>query len=35
MIVLENGRVKDFWAVEDYLDFYQQLGMELKPKKAI
>jgi len=34
MIVLENGRVKEFWAVENYLDFYQQLGMELKPKEA-
>jgi predicted ester cyclase len=34
MITLENGRVKEFWAVENYLDFYQQLGMELKPKEA-
>jgi predicted ester cyclase len=28
------GKVKEFWVVENYLDFYQQLGMELKPKEA-
>jgi steroid delta-isomerase-like uncharacterized protein len=31
-LVISDGKIKEFWAVEDYLDFYQQLGMELKPK---
>jgi len=34
LLVLANGKVKEFWAIENYLDFYQQLGMELKPKEA-
>ena len=35
LFVIVNGKVKQFWAIENYLDFYQQLGMELKPKEAI
>jgi predicted ester cyclase len=31
LLVVVNGKVKEFWAIENYLDFYQQLGMELKP----
>ena len=31
LLVIVNGKVKEFWAIENYLDFYQQLGMELKP----
>lgn len=32
LFVIANGKVKEFWAIEDYLDFYQQLGMELRLK---
>lgn len=32
LLVLVNGKVKEFWAIENYLDFYQQLGLELRPK---
>jgi steroid delta-isomerase-like uncharacterized protein len=32
LFVIADGKVREFWAVENYLDFYQQLGMELKPK---
>jgi steroid delta-isomerase-like uncharacterized protein len=31
-VVVANGKVKEMWAVEDYWDFFQQLGMELKPR---
>jgi steroid delta-isomerase-like uncharacterized protein len=31
-VVCANGKVREMWAVEDYWDFYQQLGMELKPR---
>lgn len=34
LLVVVNGKVKEFWVVENYLDFYQQLGMELKPKQV-
>jgi steroid delta-isomerase-like uncharacterized protein len=34
LFVIANGKVRKFWAVENYLDFYQQLGMELKPIAA-
>ena len=34
ILVISDGKVKEFWAVEDYLSFYQKLGMELKPKEA-
>jgi steroid delta-isomerase-like uncharacterized protein len=33
-IVVDNGKVKGGWAIEDYLGLYQQLGMELKPAEA-
>jgi len=32
LFVIANGKVREFWAIENYLDFYQQLGMELRPK---
>jgi len=35
LFVIANGKVKEFWAVENYLDFYQQLGLELKPVGAV
>ena len=31
ILVISNGKAKEFWAVEDYLSFYQSLGLELKP----
>jgi predicted ester cyclase len=31
---IENGKVVELWSAEDMLTFYQQLGMELKPKEA-
>ena len=34
ILVISDGKVEKFWAVEDYLNFYQKLGMELKPKEA-
>jgi predicted ester cyclase len=34
VLVVSDGKVKEFWAVEDYLSFYQQLGFELKPKEV-
>jgi len=33
-LVISDGKVKEFWAMEDYLSFFQQLGMELKPKEG-
>lgn len=30
---VENGKIVESWAVLDTLSFYQQLGMELKPKE--
>ncbi len=33
-LVISGGKVKEFWAMEDYLSFFQQLGMELKPKEG-
>jgi len=35
LFVIANGKVRVFWAIENYLDFYQQLGMELKPIAAM
>jgi predicted ester cyclase len=32
---VKDGKVQDWWIVEDNLGFYQQLGMELKPKTAV
>jgi steroid delta-isomerase-like uncharacterized protein len=34
LFVIANGKVREFWAIENYLDFYQQLGMELRPVEA-
>lgn len=31
---IANGKIAEVWAEEDYLSMMQQLGMELKPKKA-
>ena len=33
IIRIENGKIVESWAVDDYLSFYQQLGFELKPKE--
>ena len=31
---VENGKIVESWDVYDELSFYQQLGMELKPKEG-
>ena len=31
LATIVNGKVKEWWAVEDYLGQYQQLDMELRP----
>ena len=31
---VKNGKVVDWFALEDYLGLYMQLGMELKPREA-
>ena len=31
---IENGKIVEMWSAEDMLDFYQQLGYELKPPEA-
>jgi steroid delta-isomerase-like uncharacterized protein len=33
-MTLVDGKVKDWWAIEDYLGMWQQLGMELKMKEG-
>ena len=33
LFMVVDGKVIDWFAVEDYLGFYMQLGMELKPKE--
>ena len=33
LISIVNGKIKEWFAVEDYLGLYMQLGMELKPKE--
>ena len=33
MFTVKNGKVVDWFTVEDYLGLYMQLGMELKPKE--
>jgi hypothetical protein len=33
-MVIASGKIRELWALEDYLGFYQQLGMELKPTEA-
>jgi predicted ester cyclase len=34
MMVITNGKINRFWALEDTLGFMNQLGMELKPKEV-
>ena len=34
LITIVDGKIKEWFAIEDYLGLYMQLGMELKPKKA-
>ena len=34
LITIVDGKIKELFAIEDYLGLYMQLGMELKPKKA-
>lgn len=34
LITIVNGKVKDWWVLEDNLGFMQQLGMELRPKQV-
>ncbi len=34
LFTIKNGKVVDWFAVEDYLGLYMQLGMELKPKEG-
>jgi predicted ester cyclase len=34
IIRIENGRIVEIWEAIDWLDFYQQLGFELKPKET-
>ena len=31
---IENGKIVELWELFDAFDFYQQLGMELKPKEG-
>jgi predicted ester cyclase len=31
LVTIADGKVKDWWVMEDYLGQYQQLGMELRP----
>jgi steroid delta-isomerase-like uncharacterized protein len=33
-LTIANGKVKKFWVIEDFLGFYRQLGMELRPKEV-
>jgi steroid delta-isomerase-like uncharacterized protein len=34
LITIVDGKIKEWFAIEDYLGLYMQLGMELKPKEA-
>jgi len=34
LITIIDGKIKEWFAIEDYLGLYMQLGMELKPKEA-
>ena len=34
LISIVNGKIKEWFAVEDYLGLYMQLGMELNPKEG-
>ncbi len=33
IMMIVNGKVKEWWALEDNLGLMTQLGMELKPKE--
>jgi hypothetical protein len=33
-VTIANGKIKDWYAVEDYLGLNMQLGMVLRPKEA-
>jgi hypothetical protein len=33
-MMIVNGKVKEWWALEDNLGLMTQLGMELKPKET-
>lgn len=33
LLRVANGRITELWAIEDNLGLYQQLGLELKPKR--
>ena len=33
LITIADGKIEQWFAVEDYLGLYMQLGMELKPKE--
>ena len=35
LITVVDGKIKELFAMEDYLGLYMQLGMELKPKEAV
>jgi len=34
LLTIVDGKIKELFAIEDYLGLNQQLGMELKPKEA-
>jgi len=34
LLTIVDGKIKEMFAIEDYLGLNQQLGMELKPKEA-
>ena len=34
LITIVDGKIEEWFAVEDYLGLYMQLGMELKPKEG-
>jgi steroid delta-isomerase-like uncharacterized protein len=34
LITIADGKIKELYALEDYLGMYQQLGLELKPIEA-
>lgn len=33
IVTIEHGKVKEYWAVNDFLGLFTQLGMELKPRQ--
>ena len=34
IIRIKNGKIVEIWEAVDWLNFYRQLGMELKPKEG-